>query len=131
MTLDIFKSSNYLCEVEAEPSYLENHSSPESDQYVFAYTIRILNTGEHTIRLVSRHWEIKDANGGVQEVTGEGVVGQQPILEPGEGFEYTSSAIISTPVGTMKGTYQMVAEDGTPFDTEIPEFHLTMPRTLH
>ena len=132
MSIEIFRRpSDYFCEVEAEPLYLENHSSPESDKYVFAYTIRILNTGEHTFKLVSRHWEIIDANGDVQEVKGEGVVGQQPVLEPGEGFEYTSSAIISTPVGTMKGTYQMVADDGTPFDAEIPEFHLKMPRILH
>ena len=131
MKSNIFNDSSYFCEVEAEPSYLENHSSPEADQYVFAYTIRILNTGEHTFKWVSRHWEIVDANGEIQEVRGDGVVGQQPVLEPGEGFEYTSSAIIATPVGTMKGKYQMVAEDGTPFDAEIPEFHLQIPRTLH
>ena len=83
------------------------------------------------MKLVSRYWQITDANGDVQEVVGEGVVGQQPVIEPGEGFEYTSSAVISTLVGTMQGKYKMVAEDGTPFDTEIPVFHLQIPRTLH
>ncbi|OUV03573.1 MAG: Co2+/Mg2+ efflux protein ApaG [Betaproteobacteria bacterium TMED82] len=123
--------SEYLCEVEAEPLYLEAYSSPESCKYVFAYTIRILNTGEHPVKLLSRYWQIMDANGEVQEVSGEGVVGQQPVLEPGEGFEYTSSAVISTPVGTMQGSYKMIADDGTPFETEIPAFHLQMPRILH
>ncbi len=123
--------SEYYCEVEAEPLYLESFSSPESGKYVFSYTIRILNTGDHPVRLVSRYWQIIDANGEVQEVKGDGVVGQQPFLEPGEGFEYTSSAVISTPVGTMQGKYRMIAEDGTPFDTEIPAFHLQMPRVLH
>ena len=121
----------YFCEVEAEPIYLEAHSSPETDKYVFAYTIRIINTGGHPVKLVSRYWQITDANGEVQEVKGEGVVGQQPVIEPGEGFEYTSSAVIATPVGTMRGTYKMIAEDGTPFDTKIPAFHLQIPRTLH
>jgi ApaG protein len=121
----------YFCEVEAEPIYLEAHSSPETDKYVFEYTIRIINTGGYPVKLVSRYWQITDANGEVQEVKGEGVVGQQPVIEPGEGFEYTSSAVIATPVGTMQGTYKMIAEDGTPFDTKIPAFHLQIPRTLH
>ena len=121
----------YFCEVEAEPIYLEAHSSLETDKYVFAYTIRIINTGGYPVKLVSRYWKITDANGEVQEVKGEGVVGQQPVIEPGEGFEYTSSAVIATPVGTMRGTYKMIAEDGTPFDTKIPAFHLQIPRTLH
>ena len=126
-----YNLEEYFCEVEAEPIYLEAHSSPETDKYVFAYTIRIINTGGYPVKLVSRYWKITDANGEVQEVKGEGVVGQQPVIEPGEGFEYTSSAVIATPVGTMRGTYKMIAEDGTPFDTKIPAFHLQIPRTLH
>jgi ApaG protein len=98
---------------------------------VFAYTIRITNTGNVAAQLVSRHWVIVDADQRVQEVKGVGVVGQQPVIKPGETFEYTSGASLATAVGTMKGTYQMLAEDGRPFDAKIPQFTLSVPRTLH
>lgn len=111
--------------------FLEDQSIPEDDRYVFAYTIRIENAGEVPARLISRHWLITDANGKVQEVRGEGVVGEQPWLRPGESFEYTSGAVLETPLGTMQGSYQMLADDGTRFDAEIAPFTLSIPRTLH
>jgi ApaG protein len=98
---------------------------------VFAYTITITNTGEVSAQLLSRHWIITDANNLVQEVKGQGVVGAQPKLKPGESFEYSSGSVLTTPVGTMRGAYQMVAEDGTRFDATIPEFTLSAPRVLH
>ena len=111
--------------------YLEDQSIPEDDRYVFAYTIRIHNLGEVAARLVSRHWVITDANGKVQEVRGDGVVGEQPWLQPGEHFEYTSGTVLETPLGTMRGSYQMLADDGTRFDAMIDPFTLSIPRTLH
>jgi ApaG protein len=111
--------------------YLADQSDEAADRYVFAYTITIRNTGTATAQLISRHWIITDANGKVQEVKGLGVVGEQPQLAPGESYEYTSGAAIATPVGTMRGSYQMVAEDGTKFDAPIPEFTLSIPRVLH
>ena len=98
---------------------------------MFAYTITVTNTGSIAAQLVSRHWIITDGENRVQEVKGPGVVGQQPVLKPGESFEYTSGASIPTAVGTMRGSYQMVAEDGTAFDAPIPPFTLSIPRTLH
>ena len=98
---------------------------------MFAYTITITNSGSIAAQLISRHWMITDASNNVQEVRGLGVVGEQPLLKPGESFEYTSGSAIATPVGTMKGSYQMVAEDGTKFDAIIAEFTLSMPRVLH
>ena len=98
---------------------------------MFAYTITIRNIGAMPAQLLSRHWIITDGNNHVQEVRGPGVVGEQPLLAPGEQFEYTSGTALATPVGTMRGTYQMVAEDGTHFDAEIPEFTLSVPRVLH
>ena len=115
--------------VEVETKYMAEQSSAGS--FVFAYTIRITNTGTVTVQLVSRHWVIVDADQRVQEVKGVGVVGQQPVLKPGETFEYTSGANLATAVGTMKGSYQMLAEDGRPFDAPIPQFTLSVPRTLH
>src|SRR5690606_23663946 len=100
-------------------------------QYVFAYTVRITNTGSLPAQLISRHWIITDGAQRTEEVRGLGVVGQQPLLPPGESFEYTSGCPLSTPVGTMKGTYHCVGENGVPFEVEIPEFVLAMPRTLH
>src|SRR5690606_8692029 len=100
-------------------------------RYVFAYTINIRNRGSVPARLLGRHWIITDANGKVQEVEGEGVVGEQPWLQPGEAFEYTSGAMLETDLGTMEGHYQMLADDGTQFDAPIPAFTLTVPRTLH
>jgi ApaG protein len=111
--------------------FLDDQSAPEADRYVFAYTIRIHNSGAVPARLVSRHWVITDANGKVQEVRGEGVVGEQPWLRPGEDFEYTSGAVLETALGTMQGSYQMVADDGTEFDAPIAPFTLSISRTLH
>lgn len=111
--------------------YIPEQSDPSSDRYVFAYTITIANHGTGSAQLISRHWVIVDAQDKVQEVRGLGVVGEQPFLKPGESFEYTSGTSMTTPVGSMRGSYQMVAEDGTKFDAEIAEFTLSMPRVLH
>jgi len=124
-------SSDYNVQVQAESFYIEDQSIPERDQYVFAYRITIRNAGEVAAKLMTRHWLITDANGKVQEVRGEGVVGEQPHLKPGDEFQYTSGAIIETPVGTMEGSYQMVADDGGRFDAEISPFTLAAPRVLH
>jgi ApaG protein len=118
-------------QVEVATEYLPDQSEPASSRYVFAYTITITNGGSMPAQLISRHWIITDADGKVQEVRGLGVVGHQPLLKPGEHFEYTSGSALATPVGTMKGSYHMVAEDGTQFEAPIPEFVLSMPRTLH
>jgi ApaG protein len=123
--------SPYRVDVEAETTYVEEQSSPEEDRYVFAYTITIRNTGSVAAKLLTRHWYITNANGEVQEVFGEGVVGEQPHLQPGEGFRYTSAAMIATPVGAMHGSYQMVADDGVHFDADIPAFRLSVPGALH
>lgn len=123
--------NKYRIEIDAKTNYVASESAPESDRYVFAYTITIRNTGAAPARLVSRHWVITDAHGKVQEVRGEGVVGEKPHLAPGEAFRYTSAAMIETPVGTMRGEYQMVSDDGDQFDAEIPTFTLAIPRTLH
>ena len=125
------ESKKYEISVTAAVQYLEDQSDPASARYVFAYTITITNTGTVTAQLISRHWIITDAEGDIQEVRGLGVVGQQPLLAPGQSFEYTSGCALPTPVGTMKGSYQMVAEDGIAFDAEIQEFILSMPRVLH
>ncbi|TNJ35310.1 Co2+/Mg2+ efflux protein ApaG [Arenimonas terrae] len=121
----------HAIEVIVATRYLDDQSIPDDDRYVFAYTIRIHNIGQVPARLVSRHWLITDANGKVQEVRGEGVVGEQPWLRPGEHFEYTSGAVLETPLGTMRGSYQMLADDGTTFDAMIDPFTLSIPRTLH
>lgn len=121
----------YDIRIEVATRYLPEQSDPESERYVFSYAITITNIGSVAAQLISRHWLITDAEGKVQEVRGLGVVGNQPLLQPGEKFEYASGSALETPVGTMKGTYQMVAEDGTHFDATIPEFVLSMPRTLH
>jgi ApaG protein len=124
-------NQKYDIRVDVLTRYLPEQSDPESDRYVFSYAITITNIGSIAAQLISRHWLITDADGKVQEVRGLGVVGNQPLLQPGEKFEYASGSALETPVGTMKGTYQMVAEDGTQFDAQIPEFVLSMPRTLH
>ena len=121
----------YEITVTTRTTYIPEQSEPDSGRYVFAYTITIRNTGSIAAQLISRHWIIADANNQMQEVRGLGVVGEQPRLKPGESFEYTSGTAIATPVGTMRGSYQMVAEDGLQFDTPIPEFTLSMPRVLH
>jgi len=117
--------------VSAESIYLAEQSDEDQSRYMFAYTVKITNNGSVAARLISRHWLITDSNERVQEVRGDGVVGEQPNLEPGSTYKYTSSAAIETPVGTMRGSYQMVAEDGTRFDAVIPEFTLSIPRVLH
>ena len=117
--------------VSARTVFIPDQSDARSERYVFAYTITITNTGTVPAQLVSRHWIITDANNEVQEVRGQGVVGEQPRLGPNESFQYTSGGAIATPVGTMRGSYQMVAEDGVQFDAPIPEFTLSMPRVLH
>src|ERR671914_87871 len=121
----------YAVEVAAATQYLADQSDEAANRFVFAYTITLRNTGSVAAQLVSRHWIITDAQGLVQEVRGLGVVGSQPLLQPGERFEYTSGASIATPVGTMRGSYQMVATDGTRFEAAIPEFTLSVPRVLH
>ena len=121
----------HAIEVIVATRFLDDQSIPEDDRYVFAYTIRIQNVGQVPAQLVSRHWIITDANGKVQEVHGEGVVGEQPRLQPGEHFEYTSGAVLETSLGTMRGSYQMLADDGTRFDAVIDPFTLSIPRTLH
>jgi ApaG protein len=122
---------SYAISIQVETGYLDSQSSPESDRYAFAYTITITNNGNEPARLLNRHWIITDANGKVQEVQGEGVVGQQPYLRPGENFRYTSGTILETPVGSMQGSYEMVGDDGQHFAAEIPAFSLSVPRTLH
>jgi ApaG protein len=124
-------SSHYQITVEAVSQFVPDQSKPDDNHYVFAYTITVRNEGAVAAQLLSRHWVIKDANGKVREVTGEGVVGEQPHVEPGEGFQYTSGAVLETSVGTMRGSYRMLADDGREFDAEIPEFTLSIPRTLH
>lgn len=125
------ESKKYEISVTVETQYLPEQSDPQDGRYVFAYSISILNTGNIAAQLISRHWIINDAESHVQEVRGLGVVGHQPLLKPGESFEYTSGCVLTTPVGSMHGSYQMVAEDGTQFEAPIAEFTLAMPRVLH
>jgi ApaG protein len=127
----VAEGNKYHISINVNTTYLADQSDPSSDRYVFAYTITIANTGTVAAQLISRHWIITDAENVTQEVKGLGVVGEQPLLRPGESFEYTSGTAMATPVGTMRGTYQMVAEDGNKFDAEIPVFTLSMPRVLH
>ncbi|MEI7614185.1 MAG: Co2+/Mg2+ efflux protein ApaG [Betaproteobacteria bacterium] len=125
------ESKKYQIAVSAAPQFIADQSDPATDRYVFAYTITIENVGTVPAQLISRHWVITDGNSRVQEVRGLGVVGEQPLLRPGETFEYTSGCQLDTPVGTMHGTYQMTADDGTQFDAVIAEFTLSIPRVLH
>ena len=124
-------NEKHQIEIDVRTAYLPGQSAPEEDRYVFAYTVTITNSGMVPARLMTRHWIITDANDRIREVQGEGVVGEQPYLLPGTSFQYTSGTILETPVGTMKGSYQMIADDGTEFDAEIPSFTLSIPRTLH
>mgnify|MGYP001596398246 FL=1 len=124
-------TEKHQIQVDVRTVYLPGQSAPDEDRYVFAYTVTITNSGSVPARLVTRHWIITDANEITREVQGEGVVGEQPYLLPGSSFQYTSGTILETPVGTMKGSYQMIADDGTKFDAEIPSFILSIPRTLH
>ena len=123
--------AKYDIEVSARTTFLPEQSDEAAGRYVFAYTITITNAGTIPAKLISRHWIITDANERVQEVRGLGVVGEQPLLKPQESFEYTSGTSIATVVGTMRGSYQMMAEDGHEFDAPIPEFTLSVPRVLH
>lgn len=125
------ESKRYDIRIGVKTAYIPEQSDPSSDRYVFAYTITIANHGTASAQLISRHWVITDAENKVQEVRGLGVVGEQPFLKPGESFEYTSGTSMTSPVGAMRGSYQMVAEDGQKFDAEIAEFTLSMPRVLH
>ncbi len=118
-------------DIEVETSYIESQSAPEEDRFVFAYAITIHNGGTEAAQLLTRHWIITDANGKVQEVKGEGVVGEKPLLKPGEQFHYTSGTILETPVGSMHGSYQMRTEQGDTFDAPIAPFTLAVPHSLH
>jgi len=117
--------------VDVETRYIEDQSNPEQNFYVFAYTITIQNKGQQSAQLLTRRWVITDSNQKVQEVRGDGVVGEQPLLKPGEQFVYTSGTMLETAVGTMKGSYQMLADDGSQFDATVDEFVLSTPRILH
>jgi ApaG protein len=123
--------ARYQFSVQVQPHYLEEQSEPEEGRYLFAYTVTIRNTGEVTAQLVSRHWIITDSDGQIEEVRGPGVVGEQPVLKPGQSYQYTSGCPLPTPVGSMHGSYQCIAEDGTAFEAPIAEFVLSVPRTLH
>ncbi|MDZ4098340.1 MAG: Co2+/Mg2+ efflux protein ApaG [Methylophilaceae bacterium] len=124
-------ANRYEFTVTVESAYIPDQSDEEQNRYVFSYTVTIINTGSVPAQLISRHWIITDASNSVQEVRGLGVVGEQPLLKPGEQFEYTSGTVLATPVGTMRGSYHMTAEDGEQFDAEIAPFTLAMPRVLH
>ena len=121
----------YEISVSTESEFIPDQSDESKDRYVFSYTVTIRNSGTVPAQLISRHWVITDSRNQVQEVRGLGVVGAQPLLKPGEHFEYTSGTALATPVGVMSGSYQMVAEDGTQFEAPIPEFTLSVPRVLH
>ncbi|MDB5775377.1 MAG: magnesium transporter ApaG [Herbaspirillum sp.] len=123
--------ASYEFTVTVKTQYLEEQSDPSRSHFVFAYAITIRNTGQVPAQLISRHWVITDANNHIEEVRGLGVVGHQPLLRPGEQFEYTSGSVLQTPQGSMTGEYFCVAEDGKQFDVSIPEFVLSLPRTLH
>ncbi len=133
MIMDMFNSEAATrgIHVQVTAEYSPERSRPAENEWFFLYTVRITNEGAETVRLVSRHWIITDANGEVSEVRGDGVVGEQPVLEPGEGFEYTSGCPLGTSFGTMHGTYQMVTKNGDAFDAEIAPFTLSEPYTVH
>jgi ApaG protein len=124
------ESPNHI-DVQVETNYMESQSQPDEQRFVFSYTVTIRNEGLVSARLMNRHWIITDANGKVQEVRGEGVVGEQPHLNPGESFRYTSGTVLDTPVGSMQGSYDMVDNQGNHFDAAIPAFSLARPGSLH
>ncbi|MEM9621779.1 MAG: Co2+/Mg2+ efflux protein ApaG [Pseudomonadota bacterium] len=124
-------STPHEVDIAVVTQYIAEQSEPDNERYVFAYTITISNKGVHTCQLLRRHWLITDAAGEVEEVRGEGVIGQQPLLNSGESFEYTSGAVLKTPVGAMHGSYQFTTEDGQLFDVEIPAFSLSLPNLVH
>lgn len=123
--------NEHAIRVKVETTYLDSQSDPENDRFVFAYTVTIRNEGNAPARLLSRHWIITDAGGNTQEVRGDGVVGEQPRIHPGEGFRYSSGAVLSTPVGSMRGSYRMVDDEGHEFNTPIEPFTLARPGALH
>ncbi|HHJ34536.1 MAG TPA: Co2+/Mg2+ efflux protein ApaG [Gammaproteobacteria bacterium] len=118
-------------EVKVQPAYIAEQSDPSNNHYVFSYTVTIRNNGSMPAKLLTRHWVITDGDGQIQEVRGDGVIGEQPLLQPGEGFQYTSGTFMNTPFGTMHGSYQMVSGTGEKFDANIPAFQLSAPNTLH
>jgi ApaG protein len=118
-------------EVEVHGDYRPDRSSPAEGRYLFTYTVRITNGGSGAARLLSRHWIITDAAGALEEVVGDGVVGQQPHLQPGQSFQYTSFCVLRTPLGQMRGTYTMARDDGSRFEAEIAPFALAMPSALN
>jgi len=122
---------SYTIDVQVETRFVPDQSKPHDNRYVFAYTVTLHNAGDVPARLLTRHWVITDANGKVEEVRGEGVVGDQPWMRPGDRYQYSSGAVLDTAVGTMRGSYQMLADDGTHFEAPIPPFTLSIPRTLH
>jgi len=124
-------SAIHHIEITVDARFLPEQSEPEQQRYVFAYTVRLRNRGEQPAQLISRHWVITDENSQVREVRGEGVVGEQPLVAPGDDYEYTSGAVLETATGTMHGSYQMRAADGSEFDAQIPAFVLSIPRVLH
>jgi len=118
-------------DIKVRPTYIADQSDPVNNHYVFSYTVTIRNNGSDAAKLLTRHWVITDGDGLIQEVKGEGVVGEQPHLKPGEGFQYTSGTFMNTPFGTMHGSYQMISDSGEKFDAKIPTFQLIAPNTLH
>ena len=125
------KNSSFKVKIVAQVKHLADQSDEADNRFVFSYTITLTNNGDSTVQLLSRHWIITDGNNQIQEVRGQGVVGEQPVIKPGQSFGYTSGTVLSTPVGTMTGSYQMVSEDGTKFEAPIPQFVLSVPRVLH
>ena len=129
--MSLYNCTTRLIKITADPVFLEDESRPEDSYYVWSYTIVIKNTGEEIVQLLNRHWKITDAYGRVQEVRGAGVVGEQPVLEPGDSFEYTSGTPLATPTGIMAGSYEMTTNSGERFDAEVPAFSLDCPYAVH
>ncbi|MBI5429447.1 MAG: Co2+/Mg2+ efflux protein ApaG [Nitrosomonadales bacterium] len=125
------KNNPHVIDIQTQVNYLPEQSDETGNRFVFSYTITITNLGNEPVKLVSRHWIITDADHHVQEVRGQGVVGEQPLLKPSQSFEYTSGTVLTTQVGTMRGSYQMLTDDGAQFDVDIPQFVLSVPRVLH
>jgi len=125
--LKVYEQTTEAISVSVEPIYLDDHSAPDENHYVWAYHVRIENRGQSTVQLLTRHWKITDSMGQIQEVRGDGVVGEQPVLDPGEVFEYTSGTPLATPSGIMAGSYHMLADGGRRFKVEIPPFSLDSP----
>ncbi|AKE51156.1 Co2+/Mg2+ efflux protein ApaG [Kangiella geojedonensis] len=124
-------SQQYQFQISVNTQYIEEQSEPDNERFVFAYTITIENTGDLGAKLDSRHWVITDANGEVTEVQGQGVIGEQPYIEPGKSYQYSSGAVIATPIGTMEGDYKMIGQNGAEFKAPIPVFSLATPGILH